>query len=339
MRRVLWLLICALPGSGPSGMTDRLRIIVLGYVTRFPLGGMAWHYLNYVLGLKALGHDVYYVYYLEDSDDHDQSCYDPIRHVNDTDPTYGLQFTRRMFDRVGFGDRWAYHDAHRGAWHGPVGDQMVAICSDADIVINVSGSCPIRPWLEDVPIRLMIDTDPAFEQVRDLTLVGRAALVDAYNAFFTFGMNYGLAGCTIPDAGVPWLPTRQPVVLEQWPIIEPMPLANFTTIMQWDSYESRTYRGISYGLKSRSFIRYFDLPRRVEPILEIALGSPNAPREELADLGWNGRDPFTVTEDPWLYRRYIQQSKAEFSVAKHGYVVTRSGWFSEPPTISPAAGP
>ena len=63
--------------SGPvSAATGRLRIIVLGYMVRHPLGGLAWHYLQYVLGLARLGHDVYFV---EDSDDHQWSCYDPTR--------------------------------------------------------------------------------------------------------------------------------------------------------------------------------------------------------------------------------------------------------------------
>ena len=31
----------------------------------------------------------------------------------------------------------------------------------------------------------------------------------------------------------------------------------------------------------------------------------------------------------WDYREFIQSSKAEFGVAKHTYVATRSGWFSD----------
>lgn len=39
---------------------QRLRIIVGGLVGQFPLGGVAWDYFHYVLGLHELGHDVYY---------------------------------------------------------------------------------------------------------------------------------------------------------------------------------------------------------------------------------------------------------------------------------------
>lgn len=307
-------------------MSDPLRIVVLGYITRFPLGGMAWHYLQYVLGFRALGH---HVTYLEDSDDHDKSCYDPIRHVNDTDPTYGLRFTKRVFDRLEIGDIWAYYDAHTSTWHGPVANRAVSLCSEADVLVNVSGANPMRPWLEQVPLRIMIDTDPAFEQIRQLTVPNRASLVRAHNAFFTFGVNYRMPGCEIPDDGLAWKPTRQPVVIEHWAARASRPEARFTTIMQWDSYPTREYEGKEFGMKSLSFDQFRSLPNLVDVELEIALGSPNAPRSELQEAGWLVRDPFEVTRDPWVYQAYIGGSKAEFSVAKHGYVVSRSGWFSE----------
>src|ERR671916_3405928 len=93
-----------------------LRIIVLGYVVRGPLGGLAWHHLQYVLGLRALGHDVYFV---EDSDDY-PSCYDPTRGVVDADPSYGLSFAAHAFERLGLAERWCYYDAHAARWTGPL---------------------------------------------------------------------------------------------------------------------------------------------------------------------------------------------------------------------------
>jgi hypothetical protein len=99
--------------------------------------------------------------------------------------------------------------------------------------------------------------------------------------------------------------------------------------MQWDSYSSRDYNGMHYGMKSESFSPYLDLPRHTWVELEIALGSVEAPREQLVEQGWRLRDPLEVTRDPWSYQDYIRNSRGEFSVAKHGYVVTNSGWFSE----------
>jgi hypothetical protein len=41
-----------------------MRIVVSGYIVRGPYGGLVWHHLQYVLGLKKLGHEVLF---LEDS--------------------------------------------------------------------------------------------------------------------------------------------------------------------------------------------------------------------------------------------------------------------------------
>lgn len=77
---------------------SRLRVVIMGYVVRCPIGGMAWHHLQYVMGLAAMGHEVLF---LEDSGDHPWACYDPQRGVTDADPSYGLQFAGETFERVG----------------------------------------------------------------------------------------------------------------------------------------------------------------------------------------------------------------------------------------------
>jgi hypothetical protein len=56
--------------SARTNASSRLRIVVLGHIVRGPIAGMAWSDLHYVLGLRGLGHDVWF---LEDSDDY-PSC-------------------------------------------------------------------------------------------------------------------------------------------------------------------------------------------------------------------------------------------------------------------------
>jgi hypothetical protein len=304
---------------------DRLRIIVLGYIVRGPIGGLAWHHLQYVMGLAALGHDVYF---LEDSDDY-VSCYNPVRDAMDVDPGYGLAFAERCFERVGLGDRWCYHDAHAGRWHGPCGDDMPALCGRADLLLNLSGVNPLRPWCLEVPVRALVDTDPAFTQVRHLQDPAALQLARRHTAFFSFGENFGRPGCTVPDDGLPWRPTRQPVVLGAWPVSPGPRRGKLTTVMQWDSYKARVYGGRRFGMKSDSFGPYEGLPQRSGRVFELALGSASAPRERLRALGWELRNPLEVTRNLWIYQEYLSQSCAEFAVAKHGYVTTRSGWFSE----------
>ena len=302
---------------------DRLRIIVLGYIVRGPLGGLAWHHLQYVLGLAALGHDVYFV---EDSEDY-PACYDPSRNVVDTDPSYGLRFTARVFERVGLGRRWAYYDAHTTRWLGPCAERIFDLCADADLLLNVSGVNPLRPWLLDIPSRALIDTDPVFTQLRHLADPAARAQALLHTAFCSFGEHAGRGA--IPDDGLAWQPTRQPIVLDAWPVTPGPDGGRFTTVMQWDSYAVREHDGQRYGMKSASFAPYLDLPRLAGRRFELALGSASAPRAELRRHGWSVRNPLRPTRDPWTYQRYIHRSRAEFSVAKHGYVVARSGWFSE----------
>jgi hypothetical protein len=206
-----------------------LRIVVLGYVVRGPLGGMAWHHLQYVLGLTRLGHDVYFV---EDSDDY-PSCYDPDRGLTDTDPTYGLRFATAAFERLGLAERWAFYDAHAGRWHGPHEGRVRRALAGADLVLNVSGVNPLRPWLADIPVRVLIDTDPVFTQIRHLTDPAARAVTDQNTAFFSFGENIAQGTAAVPDDGLPWQPTRQPVVLEEWPVTPGPAKGMFTTVMQW----------------------------------------------------------------------------------------------------------
>ena len=306
--------------------TRTARVIVLGYIVRCPLGGLAWHYLQYFLGLARLHHDVYFV---EDSDDVPWSCYDPTRNVTDTDPTYGLIFAKNTFGRVGLGDRWAYFDAHREQWLGPCANRIRDICNSADLVLNISGANPLRPWLLEIPARAYIDTDPVYTQIRNIIDPTRRFRTTQHTVFFTFGENLIHNRSSIPVDHFPWQPTRQPVVLDAWPVTPPPKHGKFTTVMQWDSDPSVEYDGYRYGMKSESFLDYLDLAEKAGTILEIALGSVSAPRDFLCNKGWRLRNPLEVTRDPWIYQKYIQDSKAEFSVAKHGYVVTKCGWFSE----------
>ena len=302
-----------------------MRIIVLGYIVRGPLGGLVWHHLQYVMGLHRLGHDVTFI---EDSDDY-ESCYDPVRDATTSDPSFGLEFTSAVFDFAGISERWAYFDAHSNTWFGPGGAAAREMLRSADLLLNLSGVNPMRAWFLNAPHRVLIDTDPVFTQIRHLKDNKKMRDAQAHTAFFTFGENFGKRECSIPGDGLPWLPTRQPIVLDAWPVRPGRPGANFTTVMQWDSYPAQEHGGRSFGMKSASFNPYLDLPRRTEDKLELAIGSSSAPRDQLRNYGWIVTDPLAVTRTAATYQEFIRDSKAEFTVAKHGYVATRSGWFSE----------
>src|SRR5262249_43509953 len=156
------------------------------------------------------------------------------------------------------------------------------ICSSADILLNVSGVNPLRPWLTGIAARVLVDTDPVFMQVRHLHNPAAYELAAGHNAFFSFGENIQ-ATAEIPDDGFQWRKTRQPIVLDQWPVTEGPRDGNFTTVMQWDSYAPAQYGGRMFGMKSVSFLPYEQLPARVAQPLQLAIANPP---QELFSRGW-----------------------------------------------------
>jgi hypothetical protein len=318
-------------------ISSRLRIIVLGFLIREPTGGQAWHYLNYVQGLAELGHDVYYI---EDSDD-TAMCFSPTLGGPTNDPTAGLQFASEAFSRLGLGDRWAYYDAHTDEWKGPRAYDARTLCESADLVLNVSGVNPLRSWLETIPVRAMIDTDPGFTQVRNLTDPVFRRRSEIHTAFFSFGENVGMPCCRVPDDGFPWQSTRQPVALTAWPYTQGPRGGQYSTVMQWESFRAPcVYAGLRLAMKSESFQRFIELPKQLGRIFDLAIRSAegSSPNSLLSEKGWGIADIEAVSRDPWTYQSYIRTSRAEFGVAKAGYAVTDCGWFSERSAVYLASG-
>jgi hypothetical protein len=312
-----------LASDNPHGLP---RVLVLGYLVRGPMGGMVWHHLQYLMGLRFLGYDAWF---LEDSGDVEYCCYDPVRNTTDADPHYGLSFAADAFKRIGEPDRWAYHDAHTATWHGPAAAKVREVIGGAEVLINLSCSHAVRPWFDDIPLRILVDTDPVFTQIRNLTHPARRSLAEKHNRFFTFAGNIGRADCLVPDDGFPWQPTRQPLVLDAWQYVSPPADGALTTVMQWDSYEPVRHDGREYGMKSRVFSDFMTLPARCRGRFELALGGPSAPRDLLRSNGWLLHNPNEIAATPWSYQEFIRHSLGEFTVAKHGYVASRCGWFSE----------
>jgi hypothetical protein len=304
---------------------SRLRIIVLGWLVRGPLGGSAWVRLNYLLGLIRLGHDVYYI---EDSDDY-PGCYDPLLGDMTVDPSYGLRFASDAFARVGLEDRWSYFDAHTNQWRGPRASDACELCQTSDLVLNISGVNPIRDWLARVPHRVFIDQDPGFTQIRNLTDPEFRRRSEEHTAFFSIGENIGKPCSSIPPDGFPWHPTRQPVPLDVWPYTRGVRKGRYTTIMRWESYPVQQYRGLRLGMKSDAFRQFADLPRRLGGIFELAIDGHTAPLAAIRAAGWRIADSNAVSRDPWTYQSFIRASKGEFGIAKEGYVTTHCGWFAD----------
>jgi hypothetical protein len=303
-----------------------MRIVVTGLVGQYAFGGVAWDYLQYVEGFRQLGHDVYY---LEDTE---MWPYDPIQNTVSANCTYNVNYLSGVMEKLGLADRWIYRSAPDASYHGQAEEAAKEICATADLYLNVSGCGWLRPEYLAIPCKVFLDSDPMFTQVALVS--GKQDVIDrlrAHDKHFTFAENIGAADCLIPPAGFDWIPTRQPVVLDWWETPTEPPRDVFTTVMNWVSYKSCEYNDETWGQKDVEFLKFVDLPNRTTQKFEIAMGmgpGMKRPTEMLQQKGWQIIEPAEHLPDPWTYREYLRHSKSEWSVAKEGYVKSRSGWFS-----------
>jgi hypothetical protein len=317
---------------------SRLRIVVGGLLGLLPAGGVTWDYVQYPVGFAALGHDVYYIedtrlwpiYQTDNADGAD--CSANVAHLAAVMAAFGLA------------ERWAYRDEASGQCFGLSEERVREVCRSADLFVNVSCATVLRDEYRAIPTRALIDTDPMFTQIQYATAAsftsgesGMRGLVDGHTHHFTFGENVGADDCRMPSCGVRWRPTRQPICLAHWPptALPSDPRAAYTTLMNWTAAPPLVYDGERWGQKDSEFRRLIDVARLADGVaqrpLALAVGQTLGapfPADEAERAGWQVLDPQQVAADWRRYRRFIQQSWGEFSVAKQTYVKARTGWFS-----------
>jgi len=296
-------------------VSDRLRILLSGMVAGDPRqGGASWAVLQYVAGLRSLGHDVVVV-----------EPVDPAK----LDPAGA---TGRYFRGLPLLDDRAALLARGG--RDTLGLPYAALerfAAGADLLVNVSGMLRDERLLEPIPTRLFLDLDPGFNQVWEET--GEQMGIDRHTHCATVGGGVGREGCPIPTCGRDWIHTLPPVALDHWPVEQAAPRWDaFTSVGHWRSYGSIEHEGIAYGQRAHSMRELFELPRRAAASFQLALGIHPDERDDLTALrahGWTLLDPLEVAGSPERYAEFVRGSKAELSIAKSGYVASRSGWFSD----------
>ncbi|HEV3141457.1 MAG TPA: hypothetical protein VGY57_13115 [Vicinamibacterales bacterium] len=293
-----------------------MRILFAGIIARYPFGGVTWCSLMYLLGLRALGHEVFYV------EDTGECVYDPVQNTRALDPSYGTSYIHAALEPFGLGDRWSFVN-YDGRYHGRSAEDVRAYAAGADLFLNLSGGSWF--WRDEharIPHKAFIDSDPAFTQLA----IAKAEpwYVDFFQRFdrlFTFGSNIGTPASPIPVGNFTWHKTWQPITLDDWRTSR-APRDRYSSIMTWQ-IESFTDVG---GNKDQEFVRFIDLPSRTPQKFELAI---NGPQQLLREHGWETVAAMEVSRTPKQYRDFIHGSKAEFGVAKHTYVTNCSGWFSD----------
>jgi hypothetical protein len=311
-------------------------IVVLHFAGQMPMAGIAWQAMHYLLGLEQCGYNAWYV------EDGGANPFDPRANSVAMECDYNLRFLQRAMERHGFGERWSYWDAIRDIYYGLSRREVHTLYSKADALINLCGATRLREEHFACPVRIMIDTDPVYEQIKYAAAdQASRAYLDAHTHFFTYGENLGAEDCPVPLCGIPWRSTRPPVDPAVWPEPRDEPPC-FTTIATWENKgKNIEFNGSRYvWSKHVNFVRYLDLPRRRSAsCFRMAMLPPDdGVRSAVADGGWNLVDPRPISADMARYRDFIAHSRGEFTVAKDIYVKPNSGWFSDRSVCYLAAG-
>ena len=306
---------------------DRPKVIVCGILFWYPLAGVTYQFLHYLIGLRQLGYDPYYI------EDSARWPYSPALGESTPDARPNIDIVAPVLNAHGFADRWAFRGRYEnGCCYGLSEARMDAIYKQADAILNVTGAQELYAEHLQCPRRVYVETDPVEAQIR--VHQGVEAVVqtlDLYTHHFTYGENLGRPDCGLPVDRFNWLPTRQPVVLDLWPPLPAKAQSRYNTIATWKNKgKDIEFNGeIYYWSKDREFEKFIDLPRRRHVPLELATNPDPASATRLCAHGWHLTDPVRISSDMHRYREYIRHSRGEFTVAKDQNIRLRSGWFSD----------
>jgi hypothetical protein len=315
----------------------RAPIVVLGAMTRYPVSGIVWLTMQYVLGFSRLGYDCYYV-----------ECHGgtPRAFVeNGDDGAAGAAaFLADLMARFDRSDRWAFHASRgSGQCYGISESQLMRLYESAALIVNLHGATVPQPEHAATGRLVYVGTDPVLIEMQ-LHQGSREAieLLEPHAAFFTWAGNYGQADCKLPTSPrFQFQPTRQPLLLDLWNDESRVTCGRFTTIGGWRQlWRELEIDGETYHWsKHYEFMKFLALPARSDETFELALTSyDDSDRELLEGHGWKVRDATPLSADLDLYRSYICESRAEFTVAKDQNVRLRTGWFGDRSAAYLAAG-
>lgn len=308
------------PAAGRSAALPRKVVVATRNTSRVPeFGGSFWVRLQYLLGLEDLGVDAYWIDRLDSPD--------PSREAHSVE--YMVRRFGASLEAFGLGDRFAIVHERDGRVLGADEMEVRGWVAGADVLLNVGGYLPERSLLMAIPHRAYVDVDPGFTQIWAHEV---DVWLEQHTCFFTVGQNVGSPEFPIPTRGIPWHPILPPVHLPSWPARIDNGCRRFSTVADWRGSQDALFEGQYYGTKRSEFVRYLHVPLRAGRRIEVALCIGQQDHEDLGlllDHDWRAREAYRYAGDPFSYREFIQYSRAEFGVAKHGYVKSNSGWFSD----------
>ncbi|WP_027186047.1 glycosyltransferase [Desulfovibrio inopinatus] len=310
-------------------MSQNRKAVIAGYAAAFPMGGQAWMILHYLLGLSRLGFDVLF---LEDSSNWAYP-FNPFTKTYGVDSSVGRQIMNDLFARCGFDGTFVYRSRFEDTSYGATLRELKSFMDEAELLINVSGLLPLEEEYAGPKTKVIIDTDPVFTQISIRDFPKMRKYYEAHDVHFTYGYNLAdpFFPTPVPMGSFDWKPLLPPVALDLWPM-QTGSGDGLTTIGSWDSKgRDVELNGEVYSWrKSLRFEKIIDLPASYpNERFDLTFSGITNDSDRFAQHGWCVRDANRISRDPFAYRRYIQESKAEFTMAKEQNVRLKSGWFSD----------
>jgi hypothetical protein len=283
-------------------------------------GGHFWVYLNWALGLRALGCQVVWL-------DRGSGLF------SEDQVAAKLADLRRHLGRFGLADRIALcSNGQNMAAAATAGCLELSAVAEADLLLNFRYDLPAE-LVGRARRSALVDIDPGLFQV---WLSSGWIPVAQHDVYFSTGETVGRPEARFPDAGIAWHYAPPCVALDWWPTCRAAADAPFTTVSHWHGKEWLEDHGEMYLNDKRSgFLPYLDLPRRTAVPLELALCVDLQLEVEQTDWvalqehGWRLRHSETVTATPVDYQGYIRGSRGEFSCAKPSCLRFQNAWISD----------
>jgi hypothetical protein len=318
-------------------------------VAGFPEGGgHFWVYMQYAQGLRALGCDVYWLEHFNGTGDERRDQLD-----------LGIFLERmRRFDMAGkvMIDRpnKPFPTADNANGLVATGEHAENACARADLLLNFSYAAN-ADLISRFRKTALIDIDPGLLQ---FWISHEQVQIASHDIYFSTGETVGRDDALFPDCGISWHRMRPIVNLSDWPVKFIPNAKSLTTVSGWwgDEWISDGADTIYQNNKRVSFMEFRDLAARTEQDLELALclglEEPVDPKERqlrqegessgqidyqgdaadkaaLEALGWRIRSASEVAGTPEDYRRYVQNSRGEFSCAKPSCMKFQNAWVSD----------
>jgi hypothetical protein len=297
-------------------------------------GGHLWVFLNWALGLRALGCEVIWLEMVSHQESARALERSGLVESPDTlarEVQIEVATLKRRLERFGLAGCLALHPSDEEILPDEVTEGCLDLeaAAEADLLLNQRYNLP-REVVGRFRRSALLDIDPGLLQT---WLSAGSIRVAPHDMYFTIGETVGQPGARFPDAGLKWHYTPPAVYLPEWPPVHADGMAPYTTVAHWWAGGRVEFQGEYRSNEKRTaFLEYVDLPSRTSTPLELALLLGRCDEEErrlLEQRGWKVRHAWDVSSEPEDYRAYIRRSRGEFSCVKPSYVWLENAWISD----------